>query len=401
MSLTLLLDLDDTLLDTNIEQFIPAYFQALSKHLASQVLPDVMLPALGAGTRRMMFTQDPRRTLREVFDDEFYPKLGLPADGLHTLIEQFYDDVFPTLNAVTRPRPDAVPLVRDALARGDRVSIATDPLFPLKAIHHRLRFAGLPPDEYPFELISSYETFHFTKTHAAYFAEFMGRLGWPEGPVLMVGNDADRDLAPARVLGLPTYWVTSDTPQASDPPAHGRGSLADLRRWLESVDGATLQPTYGGRNPHSAILTATPAVLAHQIERPAAAEWGIRPRPDEWSLTEILCHLRDTEIEVNLPRLERLLAEDDPFIAARDTDIWAEERNYRAQDGAAAFRDFVAVRMELLQKLAGLGDTEWGRRARHSIFGPTTLEECVGFIAQHDRLHLHQVWKLLDPAGPS
>jgi len=35
MTLTLLLDLDDTLLNTNLEAFVPAYFKALSKHMAS------------------------------------------------------------------------------------------------------------------------------------------------------------------------------------------------------------------------------------------------------------------------------------------------------------------------------------------------------------------------------
>jgi hypothetical protein len=33
MNLTLLLDLDDTLLDTNLDTFIPAYFQAFSDFL--------------------------------------------------------------------------------------------------------------------------------------------------------------------------------------------------------------------------------------------------------------------------------------------------------------------------------------------------------------------------------
>ena len=46
MSLTLLFDLDDTLLDTNLEAFVPAYFQTLANHLASRVSSDVMLRAL-------------------------------------------------------------------------------------------------------------------------------------------------------------------------------------------------------------------------------------------------------------------------------------------------------------------------------------------------------------------
>jgi hypothetical protein len=52
MSLTLLLDLDDTLLDTNLDAFMPAYFQALTQHMAVHVAPSRMQRALIAGVNR-------------------------------------------------------------------------------------------------------------------------------------------------------------------------------------------------------------------------------------------------------------------------------------------------------------------------------------------------------------
>ena len=58
MTLTLLLDLDDTLLETNMGAFIPAYFQALSKHLANYVQPEKMLPALMKGTELMLASEE-------------------------------------------------------------------------------------------------------------------------------------------------------------------------------------------------------------------------------------------------------------------------------------------------------------------------------------------------------
>ncbi len=87
---TLLLDLDDTLLDTNMAAFGPAYFAALSSALAEDVSPEIMLPALTGGTRAMMENQDPARTLREVFDAHFYPRLGLDQDILSGKIDKFY-----------------------------------------------------------------------------------------------------------------------------------------------------------------------------------------------------------------------------------------------------------------------------------------------------------------------
>jgi FMN phosphatase YigB (HAD superfamily) len=396
--LTLLFDLDDTLLDTNLDAFIPAYFQALSAHMASRVAPESILPALVSGTRAMMASEDPSRTLREVFDGKFFPKLGVDQDTLRALIEQFYDEVFPDLGALTGKRPEAVELVQWAFAKGYRVAVATDPFFPLKATLHRLRFAGLAPEAYRFALISSYETFHFTKSHPMYFAEFLGRLGWPEGPVLMVGNDALRDLAPAQALGLPTFWVNTDAPKTDDPVSTGRGSIADLRRWLESVDVKSLEADFSSTGAILALMTSTPAALASLLEETPARAWTSRPAPAEWALTEVLCHLRDTEREVNQPRLQRLLNEDDPFIPSRNTDAWADERNYLAQDGRAAFQEFLAARLETLSTLKSLAEADWLRKARHSIFGPTSLQELAGFMSTHDRIHIQQVWKLAHPA---
>ena len=207
MNLTLLLDLDDTLLDSNMDDFIPVYFQALSGFLKDRVQPDQMLPALMAGTQKMMVNNDPSKTLQQVFDAEFFPLLGLAREELQPVIDRFYEEVFPALHYLTRPRPEAVELVEWALAQGVRLAVATNPLFPLAAIHHRMRWAGLPPEDYPFEVISSYESFHFSKPNPAYFAEVLGRMGWPDTPVLMVGDDPERDLPGCEVLGLPVFWI--------------------------------------------------------------------------------------------------------------------------------------------------------------------------------------------------
>jgi hypothetical protein len=288
-------------------------------------------------------------------------------------------------------------LVQWAFSCGYRVAIATDPLFPLKATLHRLRFANLAPEAYDFALVSSYETFHFTKTHPMYYAEFLGRLGWPEDPVLMVGNDAERDLAPARALGLPTFWVNADAPRTDAPAATGRGSLAALRLWLETVDLKTLESDFSPTGAILALMTSTPATISSLLDETPAPAWTLRPAPAEWALTEVLCHLRDTEREVNQPRLRRLLDEAEPFIPSRKTDAWAAERGYLAQDGRAAFRDFLAARLETLSTLKTLSEADWARRARHSIFGPTTLQELVGFMSTHDRIHIQQIWKLIHP----
>jgi len=393
MTLTLLLDLDDTLLETNMGVFIPAYFQALSKHLADYVQPETMLPALMKGTELMLASEDPSRTLQEVFESYFYKKLGVPKEQLGQVIERFYDEVFPSIGSVTKQREGAVDLVDWAFKKGYRVAIATDPLFPRKAIDHRIRWAGLDPER--FELVSSFETFHFTKSHSAYYAEVLGRLGWPNEPVLMVGNDAERDLKPAQSLGLKTYHVRDESASGSGPEAVGSGKLSDLRAWLESADPALLE--LSSQNPAAilAVMSATPAVLQSLTASVPDSVWPRKPIADEWALVEVVCHLRDTEREIHHMQVNTLLEQSDPFISRPDSTVWAKERNYLEEDGQAALRDFTSARMETLARLNGLNDAEWKQKARHAIFGPTHFQEVIGFMADHDRMHIQQAWNIL------
>lgn len=392
MRLTLLLDLDDTLLDTNMDVFVPAYFQALAKHLKDYVKPDVMLQALMSGTQRMLDSDDPLHTLQEIFDADFYPKLGIPKEQLIGAIDYFYDNVFPTLGIVTGRRPGAKELVDQALARGFRVAIATDPVFPRKATYHRIRWAGFEPER--FDLISSYETFHFTKSHPAYYAEVLGRLGWPDGPVLMVGNDEERDLVSAQKLGLPTYHIIESS-EATVNAADQRGDLAQLATWLNSADFTTLEPSFGTSQAVSSILAATPGILDSMTAGLNVDGWSHAPTAEDWSMTELVCHLRDTEREVHHMQIEVLLKEPQPFVPRPDTAVWASQRDYQSEEGRAALKDYGLARVETLSQLTGLGEDMWRRAARHAIFGPTNFMEVVGFMGDHDRLHVQQSWNLI------
>ena len=400
MSLTLLFDLDDTLLDTNLDAFVPAYFQALSQHMAGRVDGGEMLRALVAGTSSMNENEDSTRTLQEAFESSFYRGLAIPKPELFGLMENFFDEVFPLLEKYTKPKKEAVPLVNWAFSSGFRIAIATDPLFPYQATYHRLRWAGFDPER--FELISTFENFHFTKAHPAYYAEMLGRLGWQDGPVLVVGNNVSRDLIPANRLGLKTYLIETESAlspgrsdAAQDKFEAGRGKLADLRPWLESVDLSTLEPSYTSREAILAILQATPAVLHSLFASLRDDECRHEPARDDWAFNEILCHLRDTEREVHQLQLELLLEKEDAFIPRPDTSVWANERDYLHEDGRMAIADFARARLDNLNTLKILDDDVWSRKARHAIFGPTDFLEIMSFAADHDRMHLQQAWKTL------
>jgi FMN phosphatase YigB (HAD superfamily) len=392
MPLTLLFDLDDTLLDTNLEAFIPGYFQAFTQHLEKRVLPTVVLRALIQGMRIMTENDDPTQTLQAVFESDFYPMIGIRKEELIDELEVFYERVFPTLSVHTRRRPEAAALMDWAFSCGYRVAIATDPLFPLEATRHRLRWAGLDPDQ--FELVSAFEDFHFTKAHPAYYAEVLGRLGWPDGPVLMVGNEVQRDLIPANQLGLKTYWIDGEAATSPGFEA-GCGRLGDLRPWLESVDLSTLEPSYKSREAILGIMASTPAVLQSLTSSLTVQAWHHEPAPQDWAMNEIICHLRDTEREIHQLQLKLMLERPDAFIPMPDTSVWASEREYLNVDGALALDEFSAARLAVLNNLRRVDNELWSRKARHAIFGPTNFLEVVGFIANHDQMHVQQAWQTM------
>ncbi|GMV32231.1 MAG: hypothetical protein DCC59_06975 [Chloroflexi bacterium] len=393
MTLTLLLDLDDTLLGTNQDVFIPAYFQALSARLAPTLAPALVARALLAGTSAMNGSENHSRPLSEVFDDVFYPTLGLQKGNLDSAIEKFYDETFPTLEPVTQKKPDAKPFVEWAKTQGFRLVVATDPLLPRKATYHRIRWAGFDPAE--FELISSFEDFHFSKSFPAYYAEVLGRIGWQEGPVLMVGNDLQRDILPAKRLGLQTFFLDGESASNPGPEAGLRGSLPDLRRYLESADHSVLNPNFTSKESILAIHASTPAVLNGLTRGLSPEQWTRKPSPAEWNLTELICHLRDTEREIHHMQLKLFDAGSEPFIPRPDTGVWASQRDYLHEDGASALREFNEARQDTLEMLKNMPGAGWERRARHAIFGPTNYREVAGFMADHDRMHIQQAWKLL------
>ncbi len=387
----LLFDLDDTLLDSNIEALVPVYFQKLAAHLADVVPPDQMLQELMRSTMAMYRSTRPDQTLEEVFSEQFYPPLGTTRQAVADRIEQFYDEIFPTLQPLTRPRPEAVSLVEWAFSRGWSISVATDPLFPRKAILHRLRWANLAPEAYPFRLISDFQTFHFAKASVSYFGEFLGHLGWDgESPLLMVGDSIERDVIPARQAGIPVFWLKANGQVSPEAEGIPQGTISDLRTFLETTDISALKANLSSPASLIAALHAAPALIHHLTRITPPQKWSLRPAPGEWAFNEILCHLRDVDTEVNLPRVEAVLNRENPVITGQNTDPWAEQRRYHEQDSQTAFQEFVAARARLVEKLKTLSPQEWERPARHTIFGPTHLRELVGFMVEHDRAHFRQ-----------
>lgn len=395
--ITVLFDLDDTLINNNAEQFTRVYLGLLGKYLQQKIDSKIMVPALLKGTRKMIEKNVISGTLEETFDNYFYPKIGLSKSDIANLIHDFYQNVFPILQSETSPRPDAVEIVKECLSRGWKVAVATNPLFPIAAVHHRLKWAGLNPDEVPFEVITSFESFHFAKPQPAFFAEVAARVDIFDQPIVMIGNDLKDDIIPAVNTGVPSYWLlnNNDDPSIKLPENCVSGEMSEIIPWLEGIEAKRDQIQFKSSSSLLAALSGNAAALDWLVRNTSKGQWNVRPSDTEWNITEILCHLRDVDSELNLPRIKTILTETQPFIAGVETDRWASERNYAQQDGKLAWRSFLDTRQQIISVLEKVSEHDWRKGFKHTIFGPSTLMELVEIIVAHDSNHFRQITKLV------
>jgi carbonic anhydrase/acetyltransferase-like protein (isoleucine patch superfamily) len=144
-----------------------------------------------------------------------------------------------------------------------------------------------------------------------------------------------------------------------------------------------------------AVLAESPDWVADRLERNEELLWQRRPGPGRWSALEVLCHLRDAEVEVWVPRLERMLTETTPEIPDADMTGWETARRYNEQAPAQVLEEWAAARRRLLARLAPMARADWTRVGIHAAHGPYPLAEMARYWGDHDLAHRRQLAEAL------
>ena len=225
-----LFDLDGTLLDSNMETFLPHYLKRISARVAGIMPPQEFVAQLLRSTE-LMLDNDGRMTNEELFAADFYPAIGRPRVEMEPIFDAFYAEEFPSLQQYTKRKPEARRVVQRIFELGYDVAITTNPLFPETAVRQRMAWAGV--DDFPYRLVTTYENSRFCKPNPRYFVDVAERLGYPTGDCLMVG-DEEMDLAGA-LVGCPTFLVQSSSTKlgSGSPEPTYRGTLEDVVALLE------------------------------------------------------------------------------------------------------------------------------------------------------------------------
>jgi HAD superfamily hydrolase (TIGR01549 family) len=226
-----LFDLDGTLLDSDMQVFLPHYLQQIAARVAHLIPPKEFIAHLLAATQAMV-DNDGRATNAQVFAEVFYPRVGHTQAELEPILMDFYERDYPALQRFTAAKPDARPTVQLAFDLGYDVVIATNPLFPETATRQRMAWADV--DGLPYRRVTTYENSRFAKPNPRYFTEILAEIGCAHDAALVVGDEA-MDMVAATV-GCTTFLVPGAATKLNGnvPAPAYRGTLADVAGLLRA-----------------------------------------------------------------------------------------------------------------------------------------------------------------------
>jgi hypothetical protein len=135
-------------------------------------------------------------------------------------------------------------------------------------------------------------------------------------------------------------------------------------------------------------------VLAALIASQSAEQLMSRPRPDKWSVGEILAHLAEDEIATAW-RYRQMVEHSGIDLAGFDQDMWARLGDYKSRPPQDSLELFRLLRLANLQFLEQLSPEQWECHGIHAERGRITVRDLAVHMAGHDANHIEQIRKIL------
>jgi len=157
-----------------------------------------------------------------------------------------------------------------------------------------------------------------------------------------------------------------------------------------------------GRDEIVQILSGTPERLAEVARRLTPEQLRDRPARDEWSINDVLAHLRACA-DVWEAAVERMLTEDHPTIRAINPGAWIESTDYSNLPFAESLSRFIEQRQALLRRLEQLPDDDWNRGATVTGAGAPLERTVLAYMnrfARHERQHYRQLDRIASTREP-
>lgn len=230
-----LFDLDGTLLPMEQDVFAMAYFKSISAKLAAYGYDQKQLIDTILKSTYAMVKNTGEKTNEDVF---WNVTASIYGDKILTdkpIFDEYYENDFDDLKRFCGFNPKAAETVRKIKEMGCKTAVATNPVFPKKAIECRIKWAGLSPED--FEFYTTYDSINFCKPQPQYYNAVAKRIGVDACECLMVGNDVGDDM-PSQNTGMQVFLLTDCLINKSgeDISKYPNGSFDDLIEYIKSFE---------------------------------------------------------------------------------------------------------------------------------------------------------------------
>jgi hypothetical protein len=149
------------------------------------------------------------------------------------------------------------------------------------------------------------------------------------------------------------------------------------------------------------LLTETPLRIAACTKGRAAAQLQSSPERNEWSVNDVLAHLRSCA-DARGEFIRAILAEDRPTLRAVNPTTWIKQTDYPELEFGPSFRSFTRQRARLLMFLKSLPKKSSSRTAIVTGGGPArerTVLFYAQWLARHERPHVKQIARIVKTMG--
>jgi FMN phosphatase YigB (HAD superfamily) len=190
--ITYLFDLDGTLSAVSDEDFARRYFQLVFSSAEGRVVLEKLMSALEVSLKALFGDRDNFKNNYDLFMERFVESMGdHDQNWYEQFFNEFYDGDYNKLEELVAPRENVVKVLKDLRKAGKGIIIATNPIFPGKAINKRLEWVGV--EKKFLDYVTTMENSHYVKPDLRYYREILEVNGLEASNCVMIGNDMSMD----------------------------------------------------------------------------------------------------------------------------------------------------------------------------------------------------------------
>ena len=142
-------------------------------------------------------------------------------------------------------------------------------------------------------------------------------------------------------------------------------------------------------------LAATPDIVADILETLPEGAWTTKLIEDEWSLADVIGHLRAAD-SIWTPRILFALVHDGITLPDVDERALQDVQRAAEMDTGDQVTLYAFTRAELCGVLGALTEDAWSHAFTHEVRGAMTVIDACTLVARHEAEHLEQLRLVAD-----